>query len=110
MDANQNDARETVTVSIAGREIEMFKPTQDQLVGLSMWNSPFLPEIKKLSSLTDMFLMLLPDDDARGWFMSHLVAGQYTLNDLVKTMTRIATAEPSTAVKKAAKKSAAKKP
>lgn len=109
MDAN-TEPRETVTVTIAGREINMFKPNSNQLIGLNMWTSNFLSPAVKLKSLTDMFLTLLPDDDARGWFMEQMMGGDYSLEDIASTLTRVATVESSAPAKKAAKKTAAKKP
>jgi hypothetical protein len=94
MDAN----RETVHVKIAGRDVAMLKPTQDQLVGLTMVNSPHLPEGAKISALTNMFLVLLPTDEDREWFLSQMVGGNYSLEDLTKTLTAIATAKTAVAV------------
>lgn len=109
MDAN-TEPRDTVTVTIAGREVHMLKPNANQLVGLNMWTSNFLSPAVKLKSLTDMFLKLLPDDDARGWFMEQMMGGDYSLEDIASTLTRVATADGSTPPKKTTKKTAAKKP
>ena len=107
MDAN----RETVTVTIAGREVAMFKPNQNQLIGLNMWTSNFLTPGVKLKALTDMFLSLLPDAAAQGWFMEQMMGGDYSLEDIAATLARVATADADTAapVKKATKR-AAKRP
>lgn len=104
MDANPKTPRKTVTVSIAGRELEMFVPSNNQLVGLSMIQSAFFPDGQKLTAMTDMFLMLLPDDDARGWFMSNLLADKYSLEDMAATISRVATAPTAKPAKKTAKK------
>lgn len=105
--------RETVTVSIAGREMAMLKPTANQLVGLNMWNSKFLTNEVKLKALTDMFLSLLPDDDSRGWFMEQMMSDECSLEDIATTLARVATAPadgPGQPAKKSARKTVAKKP
>lgn len=112
MDAN-TEPRETVTVTIAGRQVAMLKPNRNQLVGLSMWTSNLLDPTVKLKALTDMFLSLLPDADAQGWFMEQMMGGDYSIEDIATTLSRVATADPdgpTKPAKKVAKKTPAKRP
>jgi hypothetical protein len=102
MDANQT-SRTTVPVTIAGRAVDMIKPTSDQLVGLTMFNSPYMPEGAKIKALTDMFLVLLPTDEDRGWFMEQLIGGNWTVKEMATTLTAVATYNPDTAEENPAK-------
>jgi hypothetical protein len=83
--------RETVPVKIAGRPVNMLKPTGDQIVGLNMFNSPHMPDGAKINALTNMFLVLLPSDDDRTWFMDQMIQGSYTVKELATTLSAIAT-------------------
>jgi hypothetical protein len=89
MDAN----RKTVAVKIAGRAVDMYKPTQDQIVGLSLFESPHLPTGAKIKILTNLFMTLLPTEEDRVWFAEQMVGGDYSTDDLVQTISAIATAK-----------------
>lgn len=106
MDAN----RETVPVMMAGREVAVIRPSENQLVGLAMWSEADLPYATKLKSLSKLFTALIPVEDDRAWFFEQLLMGDYTLGEMTKTIQQIATAgkdqpkppAPRAAVKKTA--------
>ena len=101
MDAN------TVTVSIAGREFEMARPSGAQIMGLQMMTSNQLPEVAKLNVLMELFLRLLPDDEARTWAATQFAINNASPDEFVLTLQAIVTAPEKGAVKpvkKAAKR------
>lgn len=99
--------RDTVTVSIAGREIDMLRPTPDQLIGMTMAKSDQVADMIKIQIMTELFLSLLPDDDTREWFTLQMAVNGATFEELTTTIAALATAQQQT--KPAAKKTTARK-
>lgn len=86
MDAN------TVTVSIAGREFEMARPSGAQIMGLQMMTSNQLSETSKLNIMMEMFLRLLPDDEARTWAATQFAINNASPDEFVLTLKALITA------------------
>lgn len=111
--------RETVTVNIAGREVCMFKPTADQLAGITMIDDEILadPEAQgqTVRLFMDLFKSLLPSNAERMWFARQMIMGDYTVKDIQETIVRVATAPadapqaPKVTAPRAAKKATARK-
>jgi hypothetical protein len=114
MDAKKT--RETVAVNIAGREVQVLRPSEGQVVGLQMLQSDKVPAGVKLQGLSELMLSLLPTDDDKAWFVMQFTGGTYDVNDFILSVKAIITAPaakagaaPKAPAKRTAKKTTARR-
>lgn len=98
--------RKTVTANMAGRSVEISIPTDNQLAALMMIQSEQLNDLAKVDLITELFLALLPDEDAKKWFIRQLCINTYSVQEIAETIMSLGSPEEP---KKTAKKTAARR-
>lgn len=104
-----------IPVRIAGREINLLAPTQEQAMAVAMAQSASVGEQTAAKIGFEFLVALMPDDATREYVALQLVVGQIKMNDLLDDLARIATATPvdlkapKAVVPPRAKKAAAKR-
>lgn len=77
------DAKKTPTISIAGAEYPVHRPSDGQLLGIVMLSKGNLPEDKS-GELWLKAVMNMLGDDAKAAFIGEYLDGRYTIKHLQK--------------------------